>query len=130
MPTRSSLAPLLALVVLSACSGSGFDQPKASAFRAGSCRSVAPSVLALGKDLHGLGTKAPSSKQKSALKDHQRALRDQQPGVEPSLAPTVAKLVTAVGIVRLRADTDSWDSALADTAMQAYQGVVRTCTDG
>jgi hypothetical protein len=127
MPDRRVLVPVL-LLALAACSGGGFDQPKASAFASGSCRDLAPSVLALGKDLHGLGSKPPSSGQREALTKDQGTVRARQASLPSTLAPDVQELVTAVGVLRLRADTNSYEPGLTKTAMSAYTAVVTACT--
>ncbi|MCW2672176.1 MAG: hypothetical protein JWP14_765 [Frankiales bacterium] len=127
--TSRLLAPLL-LIVAASCSGgaSSFHQPRASAFTAGSCRDLAPSVLRLGRDLHGLGSNAPTREQQAAIKAAQTDVRNLQPRLPTSLAAVVQELVTTVGILRLRTDTDSYDPSLAGTAMTAYRGVVTACT--
>lgn len=119
---------LPSLMAAAACSGSGFDQPSAARFHTGPCRALAPAVLALGKDLHGLGRKAPTATQRAALALHQKDLRTHQAGLDDELAPAVQDLVTTVGVVRLRADTNSYAPSLAGTAMSAYTGVVKACT--
>ena len=116
------------VLAAAACSSASFDQPSASSFHAGSCRELAPSVLALGKDLHGLGPKTPSTGQRTALKTHQGDLRTRQAGLDPASAHTVQDLVTEGGIVRLRTDTNSYVLLLAKDALTAYQGVVKACT--
>lgn len=120
------LAPALLLGAV-ACSGPGFSQPTLSAFTPGSCQTLAPSVLALGRDLHSLGTRSPSDSRSDALKSDQAQLRSRQAGLSTELAPTVQQLVTAVGIVRLRADTDSYDPSLARRALGAYREVLSAC---
>lgn len=122
------LPPLILLLCLAACSSSRFAQPRPSAFSSGSCRALAPSVLALGKDLHQLGSKTPDDNQRTALKDHQGELRMRQAGLPAELAPIVQTLVTTVGVVRLRTDTHSYTAVLADDAMSAYRKVVAACT--
>ncbi|MCW2668239.1 MAG: hypothetical protein JWO27_136 [Frankiales bacterium] len=123
------LVPVLLLVV-AACSdsGSSFHQPRVSAFYPGSCRDLAPSVLRLGRDLHGLGSQAPTREQQAAIKAAQSDVRDLQAQVPTSLAATVQELVTTVGILRLRTATDSYAPSLATNAMTAYRGVVSACT--
>ena len=124
----ASITLPLALATTACSSSSGFQQPKTSAFAAGTCRDLAPAVLRLGKDLHDLGTKPPSTPVRNALKQQQQAVRDLQPNVEPALAPVVQDLVTAVGVLRLRTDTNSYDRSLAKTAMTRYTALVRACT--
>ena len=118
------------LLLAAACSGGGssFTQPRASAFHPGSCHDLAAPVLQLGKDLHGLGAKAPDSRQSTAIKDAQTKVRALMPQAPADLQPTVQKLVTTVGILRIRTDTDSYDESLTKDAMTAYRQLVDTCT--
>lgn len=82
----------------------------------------------IGRDLHGLGGKAPSTKQVEAIKADQTQIRTISKSVAGELQPRVQKLVTAVGILRIRNDTDSYDASLARAAMTAYQELVSACT--
>ncbi|MCU1600356.1 MAG: hypothetical protein JWO22_1065 [Frankiales bacterium] len=122
-----ALVPVLLLAA--ACSGgSSFAQPRSDAFSPGACRELAPPVLQLGKDLHALGSKTPDPGQADAIKAAQarvRALQDQATG---TLQPAVQKLVTTIGILRIRNDTDSYDASLARDAMTAYRELVDACT--
>jgi hypothetical protein len=121
---------LLPLVLLAACS-SGLDQPDAQDFTDGTCRAVAPGVLELGKTLDALkgkGDKAPSKEQRTALKTAQDQVRAVPAATDTALAATVQQLVTDVGIVRLRADTNTYEKALATTAFASYQKLLAACT--
>lgn len=126
--TRHIALAALATATLTACSGSGFAQPSPRAFAPGSCRALAPAVLQLGRTLHGLGTSAPSDAERASLKRAQSDVRARQTDVPGSLAPTVDELVTKVGLLRLRTDTDSYTPALARDAMAAYRDLVKACT--
>ena len=123
------LAPTL-LAAVSGCSSSSssFAQPKESAFNPGSCRQLAPAVLRLGRDVHDLGTKTPSASQRTTLKDDQQKVRDLQPGLSAGVAPAVQDLVGAVGLMRIRADTNSYDGTLAGLALKQYDALVALCT--
>lgn len=124
---------LLTPTVLAAVSGctsssSSFSQPKESAFNAGSCRQLAPAVLQLGRDVNDLGTKTPSVSQRTTLKDDQQKVRDLQTGLSAGVAPAVQNLVYAVGLLRIRADTNSYDGTLAGLALEQYKALVALCT--
>ncbi len=123
-------AALPVLLLAAACShgGSSFAQPKASAFSPGSCRDLASPVLALGKDLHALGTRAPSDAQADSIKAAQARVRSLNSAAPDDLKPAVQQLITAVGILRIRNDTDSYDASVAKDAMTAYQELVTVCT--
>jgi hypothetical protein len=116
------------LVAVSACS-SGPKQPAVSAFSAGTCRAAAPDVLQLGRDVGRLG-KGPDVPRTRV--DGLTSAQDRLDGIasaaEPSYAPSLRRLVTAVGIVRLRAHTGSYSPALGRDAMSAYDGVLAVCT--
>jgi hypothetical protein len=127
LPRFIPLLPL-ALVLCACTSSSGFSQPTASAFTPGGCRDLAPAVLTLGKQIAALGSKPPSKQARSALATAQKSVREQQSALDPALAPTVQSLVTAVGVLRIRADTNSYASGLRDDALKAYDAVVSACT--
>lgn len=124
---------LLASTLLAAVSGcttssNSFAQPKESTFNPGSCRQLAPAVLRLGRDIHDLGTKTPSASQRTTLKDNQQKVRDLQPGLSAGVSPAVQDLVGAVGLMRIRADTNSYDGTLAGLALTQYHALVALCT--
>ncbi len=123
------LAPTL-LAAVSGCSSSSssFAQPKESSFSPGSCRQLAPAVLRLGRDIHDLGTKTPSGSQRTTLKIDQQKVRDLQPGLSAAVSPAVQDLVGAVGLMRIRADTNSYDGTLAGLALKQYNALVALCT--
>ena len=128
-PRTLVVASLLA--VTAACSGgSSFAQPAPRDFAPGACRDLAAPVLQLGKDLHGLGDKAPSTSKAAALTTAQGKVRSLQPHLPADLAPTVQQLVTAVGVLRLRNDTNSYDRSLRSQALAAYSALVVKCTPG
>jgi len=132
---RPPLALVLALALSAACSSSSTatdrPQPKVADFSSGSCRSVAEPVLRLGRELDTLSSiDMPPPDLLEKLKTAQAALRALQPSVEPSLAPTVEKLVGSVGLVRLRADSNSYERQLAVTALEDYDAVIAACTGG
>ena len=123
------LAPTL-LAAVSGCttSSNSFAQPKESAFNPGACRQLAPAVLRLGRDIHGLGTKTPSGSERTTLKDDQQKVRDLQPGLSAGVASAVQDVVGAVGLMRIRADTNSYDGTLAGLALKQYDALVALCT--
>ncbi len=127
MRARAAL-PVLLLAAACSSGGSSFAQPKADSFSPGTCRDLAKPVLQLGKDLHGLGDRAPSQRQADAIKAAQAQVRTVMPRAATDLQPHVQKLVTTVGILRIRNDTDSYDVSLAKDAMAAYRELVSACT--
>lgn len=132
---RVSGVTVLAVAMASGCSAHGsraeFTQPPVSAFRDGSCRTMAPDVLAIGRDARRLGTtNAPPQETRDALKAAQTRIRALQPGLDPSLSKPVENLVESVGIVRLLSDTKGFTPALATDLSTAVKALVDTCTSG
>lgn len=122
----------LPLVLLAACSSGSsapaFSQPKASAFHAGACRTVADAVLSLGRDAHALagGTK-PDPNMAKRLTDNQDIVFKEK-DVSATEKPAFDKLVVAVGIVRIRNDSNTYEKSLADGLVTGYEDVVTVCT--
>jgi hypothetical protein len=117
------------LVATAACSsGSSFAQPSSRDFAPGACHDLAAPVLRLGRQLHGLGSKSPSTSQAEAIRSSQGDVRTLQAGLPRQLAPAVQDLVTAVGVLRLRNDANDYDESLQHQAMTAYRTVVKACT--
>ena len=128
-------AASVAALSLAACGGSsgpsdGFAQPAATAFRAGDCRTAAPSVLAIGQQVRQLGTKAkPAATTLAALTDAQAPLLA-HPSTDPQAGAALQKLVAAEGFVRLRSVGSEYAPALGQQVTAAYDGVLRACTSG
>lgn len=127
-PLPSAL--LLAGLLSAGCSGDdGPDQPGPEAFAAGTCRQLADPVLALGRDLRKLGdSKAPPMDVRNRIRDEQKKVRDVLPSAPADLMPVVQDLVTAVGVVRLSSDTNSYEPSLSTKALAAYDALVARCT--
>jgi hypothetical protein len=124
---RTCLAiALLALPTACSSGSSGPKAPAASAFAEGTCRTAAPDVLTIGKQAGKLGKDAPAS----AL-DPMTAAQDRldtiASGAEPTYQPALRKLVTAVGLVRLRAHTGSYVPSLGKDVLTAYDDVLAVC---
>lgn len=121
----------LAFLTLSACS-SGSDgprQPAVSAFAEGTCRTAAPDVLTIGREVRKLGDgKNPPSGPLEAMQKAQEPLDAIATGAEPTYQPALRKLVTAVGLVRFRAHVGSYVPSLGADVVTAYDGVLAVCT--
>lgn len=90
---------------------------------------MAPDILSIGRDARRLGTaSSPPKAVRAALKAAQDHIRAVQPSVEPALATPVQDLVGAVGAVRLRSDTNSFETSMTSDLTVAYQRLVDTCT--
>lgn len=129
---------LLPVLLLAGCSSSGgdgdgdtesFDQPAASSFRDGSCRTAADQILGIGRDARELGTNtSPPAEVRDRLKAAQDVLVATREGLEPDLAPSFSRLIVAIGLVRLRADSNSYAPDLGTDLSAAYDVVVAACT--
>ena len=124
---RTCLA-LSALALATACSSgsSGPKQPAASAFADGTCRTAAPDVLTIGRQARKLGKDAPASAL-GPMTTAQDRLDTITSGAEPTYEPALRKLVTSVGLVRLRAHTGSYEPSLGKDVLSAYDGVLAVC---
>ena len=124
---RTCLA-LAALALATSCSSgsSGPKQPAASAFTDGTCRTAAPDVLTIGKQARKLGKDAPASAL-APMTSAQDRLDTIASGAEPTYQPALRKLVTAVGLVRLRAHTGTYVPSLGQDVVSAYDGVLAVC---
>lgn len=129
------LAGVLAVLpVLSACSDDGSaaagpDVPPVEAFAEGTCRAAAEDVRTIGRLLPQLG-EGPEVEPEvlDALKDSQEPLRRLEEGAEPEYQKPLEELTVAVGFVRIRGISNTYEPFLGETAEQAYERVVAACT--
>jgi len=126
-------AAALALLVLTGCSGSDDDAPPEppaeSAFLEGTCRMAAPDVIAIGRALPRLGD---GGEVDQAVKDELRIAQDGvfalvETAEEPYM-PALDELVVSVGIVRIRADGNSYEPDLGGLLRRSYDRVLSVCT--
>ncbi len=128
---RTGCSVLLAASALASCSQSApsFEQPKASTFQAGTCRTVADQILSVGRDARQLGTSStPPAEVRARLKAAQEALAAVRPNAEPALAKPLDTLVVSIGLVRIRSDGNTYTADLGTSLSKAYEAVVATCT--
>ncbi len=124
---RRTLA--LPLLLLAACGGPTFEQPDASTFRDGPCRAVAGNILSAGKLAHEIGaSRSPSTKVRTDLKTAQDGLIAVRPALPTELSKPMEDLIVAIGLSRLRADSNSYDVSVTKGLASAYDGVVTACT--
>jgi len=124
-----ALATLAAVVTVYASGSSGPKQPAVSAFAQGTCRTAAPDVLAIGRLVGRLGTgKEVAAKPLNEMADAQNRLDVIAKAAEPAYQPALRRLVTAVGLVRLRSQTRSYATSLGRDVASAYDGVLAVCT--
>ncbi|MEN3359984.1 MAG: hypothetical protein V7637_3966 [Mycobacteriales bacterium] len=131
--TRAASAAALSLAtaaLLSACSGPAkpaFVRPNPDEFRTGTCHDAAPALLAVGDIGTRLaGARAVPDPDNKVLTAQQRRLIGLRTSAE--LSQPVNDLVVAIGFVRLRADSHTYDDPRLMTAVvDAQQKVVRNC---
>ncbi len=130
---RLSLAVAVSGALLAAgCSDDTREAPAGPAvedFAAGSCRQAAPDVLELSRLVEGLG------KEPRVPDDAKAALRAAQGRLAATAAqssgPERADLdafVQKVGLLRLRADGNTYEPFLADDVRAARDRVIASCT--
>ncbi|MDP3713659.1 MAG: hypothetical protein Q8R60_14385 [Mycobacteriales bacterium] len=109
------------------------SQPPSSAFVAGTCSLAAEDVLAVGRDTVRLGD-GGDGKVDPAVKDSLRETQDRlAPLAETADATAKAaldRLVVAIGLVRVRADGNTYEPALGQELRTAYDAAVLACTTG
>jgi len=127
------MAVVLAAVALAGagCSGGKKEQllrPGLDQFHTGTCYDAAPTVLAVGDLAIRLRRAGEvSTVDRTTLGSGQRELRKLRTSAE--LEQPVKDLVTAIGFVRLRVDSNSYDSKLMEAVLNAEQQVVKRCVD-
>lgn len=126
------LVPLaaLSLAALAGCSsGSTFAQPAAKTFHAGTCRTIAPQVLSVGRDARKLGTaKIAPTDVRDRLKQAQEALIAVAPTADTAVATPLSKLIVSIGLVRIRADGNEYAPDLGTALSGAYDTMITACT--
>ncbi|HVE74015.1 MAG TPA: hypothetical protein VNA30_02855 [Mycobacteriales bacterium] len=127
-----ALAACVLALSLAACGGkeepTPLKQPAEDSFAAGTCRTGAPDVLALGRTVHLLGNgPTVTPERRSALSEAQDRLAAVAEGAEPMYKPAFDRLVVAVGVVRIRADSNTYEKQFGERAAAAYDEVLAVC---
>ncbi len=128
-------------LVLSGCTGAaggrsaatrptpGESLPPVAAFAPGTCRSAAPDLLALAALTRRNHTARDlSAPVRSELSRRQNALVALRPVADPTVRPLLDAVVTAVGLVRIRADSHTYDPALLRDVDTTRRNLQSTCT--
>jgi hypothetical protein len=131
--TRAASAAALTLAIATlagACSGPAkpaFIRPNPDEFRTGTCHDAAPAILAVGDiGVRLAGAKAVPDPDRKTLTEQQKRLMGLRTSAE--LSQPVNDLVVAIGFVRLRVDSHTYDDPKLMSAMvDAQQKVVRGC---
>ena len=127
MPRLPYALSALALLGLVGCS-SGPDVPDESAFAEGTCRTAAADVRAVGQSLPELGDDgAVDGDVRAGLREAHDRLRALADGAEPALQPVLAELNEKIGIVRIRADGNTYEPALGELLTTSYERVLDAC---
>ena len=98
----------------------GPQLPQVDAFAPGTCRTAAPDVIAVGQALPRLGG--------GGVVDAQRRLVSVRDKAGPAYAPAFVDLVGSIGIVRIRADGNTYEPQFGKTLKASYERVVALCT--
>jgi hypothetical protein len=134
MTPRALVTTLAALLVLgtAACSDAEPRRPEklptAAEFMAGTCRSAAEPVLELARlAARNDGAKSLSQPDRATLATRQRELLALILSADTTLASQLTALTTAIGFVRLRSDSQTYEPALLAGLNTARRTVQATC---
>lgn len=143
MRTPLLVAALLAGTALTACQAVDeapvatptptISQPPSSAFAAGTCSLAAEDVLAVGLDAVRLGDGGDgkvADEVKDSLRQTQDRLAPLAETADATAKPALDRLVVAIGLVRVRADGNTYEPALGEGLRTAYDAAVLACTTG
>lgn len=124
--TACTAGALAVLLLTTACSDDG---PAVEDFTVGVCRDAAPDVLELRDVVGDLGDDARlPDEDKQALRDAQGRLNQTVQDATGEGIEQLTALVEAVGLLRIRADGNTYDPVLADDVRAAHDRVVAACT--
>jgi hypothetical protein len=124
---RRAVPLVLLALVLAGCTSSS-DVPAEEDFAAGTCRTAAPDVRAVGESIPRLGDDGDVADEvKDELREAQDRLAALADGAEPSLQSALQELVVAIGIVRIRADGNTYEPAQGEALTRAYEQVLEVC---
>lgn len=122
---RRAVPVLLLAVLLAGCTS---DVPAEEDFAEGTCRTAAPDVRAVGELIPRLGDGPKvAADVKAELTEAQDRLVAIADGAEPELQPALRALVEAIGIVRIRADGNTYESAQGEALTRGYERVLDVC---
>ncbi|MCW2614580.1 MAG: hypothetical protein JWN08_1574 [Frankiales bacterium] len=138
---RTAAVVLIASVLLTGCSSpsssssvpdaspSAAPLPAETDFAEGTCRVAAPDVLAVARALPRLGDGGEVA---ADVRDELRVAQDRvfalAETAEPEVKTALDGLVTDLAIVRIRADSNTYETPLGDGLREAYEDVVEVCT--
>lgn len=125
-------AAFAVLLLVSGCSSGSDDSPAGPAvedFSAGTCRQAAPDVLGVARQVTdlGKGPRVPDEAKAAMRATQARLLTASGMAAGPEQAE-LEGLVRAIGLLRLRADGNTYEPFLGDDVRAARERVIRTCT--
>lgn len=132
-PVRHLVLVALSAALLAGCSSStpdGPEVPPESAFAEGACRTAAPDVRAVGQAIPQLGEGGSvDAEVKESLRESQGRLRGVADGAQDELKPLFDDLLQKIGIVRIRADGNTYEAQFGESLTGSYEELVAACTD-
>lgn len=131
-PARHLALVALSTVLLASCSSSSSDGPEVppeSAFAEGTCRTAAQDLRAVGEAIPDLGEEGSvDAEVKESLRESQARLRAVADGAEEELKPAFEDLIQKIGIVRIRADGNTYEPQFGESLTRSYEQLVSACT--
>ncbi len=118
-------------VLLTGCtsSGDGPQIPAESAFLEGTCRTAAPDVIAIGRTISRLGDdNVVDQDVKDELRIAQDGVFELVATAEEPFRAALDELVVSTGVVRIRADGNSYEPDLGGLLRRSYERVLSVCT--
>lgn len=112
----------------SAAAAPALPRPPEQDFSEGTCRAAAADVVALADTVQGLGqgptVPAPVLAELTATQERLRAFLE---GAEPAVRPALDQLIVSLGLARIRAVGNTYDSSLTQAVSTAYGEVLGAC---
>ncbi len=133
--SRALAAVAVSVALLTGCGGSSSEVsgdvslPAEDTFTEGPCRNTAPDILAIGRTLPRLGGKGSLDQGvKDTLRDAQAVLAAVAANAPAQVKPALSDLADKAGLVRTRADANTYDKAQGQQLRAAYDAALRACT--
>lgn len=130
--SRALAAVAVSVALLTGCGGSSSEVsgdvslPAEDTFAEGPCRNTAPDILAIGRTLPRLGGKGSLDQGvKDTLRDAQAVLAAVAANAPAQVKPALSDLADKAGLVRTRADANTYDKAQGQQARRVRRGAAR-----
>ena len=133
---RALAALAVTVTLLAGCGGSSSSEaasdsslPAEETFADGPCRNAAPDILAIGRTLPRLDKKGTLDQEvRDTLRDAQAVLAAIAAGAPSASKPALSDLADKAGLVRSRADANSYEKAQGEQLRSSYEAAVKACT--